>query len=113
MSEVAAVEVAKMRHILKGGRKVFADDMALFLKLAPVERLTAHLGRWRQVEHEPDLHVLLWDLHDMLSELCRLSQVHQACLGEPHGAAKLSYQRLQIAELEAKIREFANDRRQQ
>lgn len=113
MSRVAEVEVAKMRHILKDHRAAFADDLALFLKLAPVETLTAHLSRWRQVEHEPDLHVLLWDLHDMLDELVRLRRLHSAALEEPYGAAKTSWRRIQTAKLPEQVKEFVNDRRQQ
>jgi hypothetical protein len=113
MSRVAEVEVAKMRHILKDHRAAFADDLALFLKLAPVEELTLHLGRWRQVEHEPDLHVLLWEIHDMLDELSRLRRVHSAALEEPYGAARTSWRRIQSAKLPEKFKEFIDDRRQQ
>lgn len=90
MSNVHEVEMFKMRQRLNEGRKSFTDDMALFLKLAPLDTLLPELEV--ALKQADDIHtrVAVHDAHAVLGELDRLATLYKPIVQQPHGPARMA-----------------------
>lgn len=89
MSTVHEIEMFRMRQRLHEGRKSFTDDMALFLKLAPLEALLPELESAEQSSEDLYVQNVLHDAHAVLGELARLREVYLPIVQQPHGPAKI------------------------
>jgi len=90
MSNVHEIEMFRMRQRLNEGRKSFTDDLALFLKLAPLETLLTELEMVMKAADDVETRVAVHDAHAVIGELSRLAELYQPIVQQPHGPAKLA-----------------------
>lgn len=90
MSNVHEIEMFRMRQRLNEGRKSFTDDLAVFLKFAPLESLLTELESVQKVTDDVEIKVAVHDAHAVIGELSRLAKLYEPIIQRPHGPAKMA-----------------------